>query len=1115
MRKRFFILLAMCVNIFMISAQESYSGSLVADEGAWCWFADPRALHYENEGGTINATWLGYIDVHGNVKATQYDWVTHRKTDVLIRSYFQPDDHNNPTFVVLPDERVMIFYTRHTDEAKIWYRISRKPGDITALGDEKYLTTANNTTYPSPFILADDPQHIYLCWRGINWHPTIARITMPDAEDNCQFDFGPKQIVQSTGARPYAKYQSNGKDKIYLSYTTGHPDNEMPDWLYFNVIDINEGNGPILRDLKGKELKKIASGTFSVSKSDSYASSYAATIVDKTANVRNWLWQIAIDKDDNPVIAYPHIDNDKTTHQYWYARWTGSAWRRTKVAEGGHGFHQNWNSTERCYSGGMSLDPDNINNLYLSIPTKNGAFNRDGVYEIWRYTIDDEGNVGEGQQITYNSAKNNARPFVIPGSKNSPLRLAWMNGDYYYWMVQKSYPKGYPTNIRCNYAWEEAQTPEEEALTDLAFGAGKTVSLAFAMDETKYEGTLFSMGDHFTYALGADNYPVVTIGDKTYKSQNRLLTSDAWAQNSTGTSGDNHPTKVSSWILTMSYDGTTLTFYRNGLVDQVITPETDINGSLVVNNGFYNHQCLEQRTYNACASPMTIQQIISSMQQELDAEKACNALNLLELPAETRTDLVLPAYKLGLDITWTSSNEKVLSATGCLAALKEDANVILTASIGEESRQFEVKALARDIAQNVRFAQENIDLTANTGTGFATNTEIKAPEGVLSGLRSYTILLTMNMKTKTKQPRLYDFGSGSGNSLFLRADALSAGIKYNGGTTTMVNGKTTLQAGTDYKMAVSFDAATKTTTIYINGEVDASGTANQVEPYQLAELAADTRNYIGRTQWWDGSYANDNQDFCGSIDGFRVYDVCLTRKEICEQQGIPFEQKELPTELQNGDFEGKYSVMSGSGVRSDRAIYQPEGWSIDYTSRNENDLTALKNGDLFFADFFAGFAKPENHGSQTYWIRQNWGTPTLTLFQEMRLPEGEYTLTLDLWKSGLGGDAIISVSTEGSATVTAPSAESKEAWQQVSLDFESNGEVSTTIRLMAKHTSGGSTKIIGFDNVALTKKIPDCIALPTRRDDGAQLWFDLGGRAVKPRVPAKGIYVTKGKKRIL
>ena len=422
-------------------------GNVVASEGAWCWFADPRALHYENKTGTINATYLGYIDVHGNVKATQYDWVSGRKTDVLVRSYFQPDDHNNPTFLVLPDERIMVFYTRHTDESCIWYRISRRRGDITALGEEKKLATQNNTTYPSPFILSDDPQHIYLCWRGINWHPTIARITMPDAEDNCQFDFGPKQIVQSTGARPYAKYQSNGKDKIYVSYTTGHPDNEQPNWLYFNVIDINHGNSPILRDLKGTQLSVIQNGPFNVSKTDSYANAYPVTIVDRTAGIRNWVWQIVLDEQENPVIAYPHIDDGKNTHVYWYGRWNGEKWQNTKVQSAGHAFHQNWDKTERCYSGGMSLDPDNPQDLYLSVPTKNGSYNKDGVYEIWRFTIGDDGKVSSSEQLTQNSPKNNVRPFIIPGAKNSPMRLAWMQGDYYYWMVNKSYPKGYPTAI--------------------------------------------------------------------------------------------------------------------------------------------------------------------------------------------------------------------------------------------------------------------------------------------------------------------------------------------------------------------------------------------------------------------------------------------------------------------------------------------------------------------------------------------------------------------------------------------------------------------------------------------------------------------------------------------
>ena len=1111
--KRLLTLLSLSFIICHFSFSPVQAQNVVADEGAWCWFADPRALHYENAGGTINATYIGYIDVHGNVKATQYDWVKHRKTDVLIRSYFQPDDHNNPTFVVLPDERVMIFYTRHTDEPCIWYRISQKPGDITALGEEKRLATANNTTYPSPFILSDDPQHIYLCWRGINWHPTIARLTMPDANDNCQFDFGPKQIVQSTGARPYAKYQSNGKDKIYVSYTTGHPDNEMPDWLYFNVIDINKGNGPILRDLNGKQLSIINNGVFNVNKTDSYASNYPATIVDKTANIRNWVWQIALDADEHPVIAYPHIDNAKTSHVYWYARWNGTAWKNTWVQYAGHAFHQNWNNTERCYSGGMSIDPDNINDMYLSIPTKDGAYNKDGVYEIWKYTIDDAGSVSGGVQITQNSPKNNARPFVIPGSKNSPMRVAWMQGDYYYWMVQKNYPKGYPTAIHSDYAWQEELTEEPEGLDHLpniTFGTDKTLSIGFAMNTSKYEGKLFTIGN-MTYSLGTDNYPVVTIGNETYKSQNRLLTSDNWATNSTGTSGDNHPTKLTTWVLTMTYDGHVLTLYRNGLVDQVIETEALTGGTIDAVGDEYHHSIIAQSDFYAVASPLTVQAIMKKLQQEIDAHLADAALEALRLPAETRTDLVLPAASLGQTVSWATSNEAVISTSGVLFPQKTDAEVKLTATIAGKNREFTVKALARDITKNLRYEQtEALDQTANTATGFSTNKFGTVPAGLLEGLRSYTVLVTVNAKTMTKQPRIYDFGSGSGNSLFLRADALSAGIKLNGGTTTMVNGKTKLQANTEYKLAVSFDAATRTTRIYVNGVEDAAGTANQSEPYMLYEVAKDERNYIGRTQWWDGQYASDNQDFCGTISGLKVFDVMLTQKEICQQQGLPYEDKELPTALRNGDFEGSYNTMANSGVKSDRAIYVPENWTVDYASPNENDITALKTGDLYFSNFFASRPAPTTNSKQTYWVRQNWGTSTITLKQELRLPAGQYMLTADVWKSGQGGDAIVSVMPEGGAAVTAPSLENKEAWQQIALQFASDGEASTTVMLSAMHNYNGTEKIIGFDNVKLELQLPDAIRTVEAASRQQEVFYDLQGRKVS--AAGKGIFIRNGRK---
>ena len=320
----------------IIQAQVN-EGNVVTDEGAWCWFADPRALHYENEEGTINSTYIGYIDVHGNIKATQHNFVTGVTNEVLIRSYFQPDDHDNPSFLILPDERVMIFYSRHTDEACFYYRISTKPGDITSLGDEVRLNTQYNTTYPSPFILSDDPDHIYLCWRGINWHPTIGRLTMPDENDQASFDWGPYQMVQSTAARPYCKYNSNGKDKINLTFTLGHPDNEYPNYVFYSYVDVNTKQ---LKDIAGNTMSTIANGPLGVNQT-SFPTSYPNAVVDSPSNKRDWVWQTTSDTDGNPVIGMVQISYDKSSHDYYYAKWTGSEWRKNLSSKWRRAFSSN------------------------------------------------------------------------------------------------------------------------------------------------------------------------------------------------------------------------------------------------------------------------------------------------------------------------------------------------------------------------------------------------------------------------------------------------------------------------------------------------------------------------------------------------------------------------------------------------------------------------------------------------------------------------------------------------------------------------------------------------------------------------------------------------------
>lgn len=532
-----------------------FSGNVVSEEGAWCWFADPRAIQYESKDGTDKKTFIGYIDRHGNVKATQVDRKAGTTEEVLVRSWFQPDDHNNPAFLVLPDERIMIIYSRHTDEPCFYYRISKKPGDITMLGEEKVLKTSFNTTYPNPYILSDDPQHIYMCWRGTNWHPTVARMTMPDKDDNIRFDWGPHQMVQSSGARPYAKYISNGKDRIYVAYTTGHPDNEYPNWLYCNIFDVNTRQ---LTDMKGNVLSTV--GVPAVRKTQDYLKAHPFAVVDHPQDSRDWIWNMAFDKKGSPVIGMTHISKDKHSHSYYYAKWNGEQWQKTFIADGGGHFHQS-PETENCYSGGMAVDPNDVTNVYCSVPVN-------GIYEIMHYKMSEDGTQVVGKDaVTHDSSKNNARPFVMRNTASADVTdgsangsLLWMNGDYYFWIVNTRYPLGYPTSIM-----SQQPLPKQKK----APKGQQSYSYTFKYDEQSFGGEIFSWKG-INVAVNKETLRLsVTVDDATYESQNKFATADSWATDDRATTDGKwyRPVIPQQSVLTLTRNGNIVTLLRDGIID--------------------------------------------------------------------------------------------------------------------------------------------------------------------------------------------------------------------------------------------------------------------------------------------------------------------------------------------------------------------------------------------------------------------------------------------------------------------------------------------------------------------------------------------------------------------
>lgn len=295
-----------------------------------------------------------------------------------------------------------------------------------------------------------------------------------------------------------------------------------------------------------------------------------------------------------------------------------------------------------------------------------------------------------------------------------------------------------------------------------------------------------------------------------------------------------------------------------------------------------------------------------------------NSIDLIEMPDIAYTDIIMPTNTQdGNPIIWTSSNKEVLTNNGTAEPMEEDRTVTLTATVGSTRRSFDIVLKARSLAENLQlcytfeegdlFSNDNhrmvrdlspkqrdgelmntraqvtlgeLDLTQNKGTEFSSNGYMLVPEGLLDSLRSYTILFRAKPTNLNKQPRFYDFGSASGNSVFLRGNTLAAGVKYNSGTTVLATANKQITTGEEHLIAVTYSARTNTTTVWLDGDKVAETGNITREPYELNLIGNDTRNYIGRTQWWQGSESGNNLDYCGTMDDFHVFSLALTAEEI-------------------------------------------------------------------------------------------------------------------------------------------------------------------------------------------------------------------------------------------
>lgn len=392
--------------------------------GAWSWFGDPRAVHYE---GKRKATYVAWVTPSGRQMVASWDGRERVRTD--LPGYFPPDDHSAPSLTVLRDGRLMLFSSNHNGN-QMDTRISSGPEDVSDWSATRPVGTntpgKRGYTYPNVVRPRGRAGPLYLFWRGGDWLPAYSRYL-----GNRRWSPARRFVKVARNidlfSRPYVKYATNGKGALAVAFSHGHPRN---------------GDGGIRFAFfrrgwfSGAAGRRIGGVPLDARRSDVVRPSGGA-----------WIQDVAVSRSGRPVVVYATFPSPRRQHVYYYATFSHGRWRRHRIASGGgpigavnrrvHGVL----SREVYYSGGMALDHARPSVVYLSREVA-------GVHRIERWRTPDRGRRWRHRAVT-GTARESMRPVVPLGSLAGQRDVLWMSGLYIHYhhfstTIDVSSPFGQP-----------------------------------------------------------------------------------------------------------------------------------------------------------------------------------------------------------------------------------------------------------------------------------------------------------------------------------------------------------------------------------------------------------------------------------------------------------------------------------------------------------------------------------------------------------------------------------------------------------------------------------------------------------------------------------------------
>ncbi len=440
---RYAVFLAVAANALACS----YTPEVItlATNGGWCWYQDERAIVHEGIllFGTVAGTTARGVAA-GDVTVLSYNLETGEAASFELHDQLQSDDHDVPALLPLSDGRVLAVYSKHGSDSYSRYRISERPGDISAWEPERSFDWEAGATYSNLHRLTAvgggtgrifnfsrtvgfNPNWSYSDDEGASWYygGRLLSWTREDLENDPKF-------TGMDGTRPYVKYASNGRDEIHFITTEDHP-RAYDNGLWHGIIEFG-ADGARITHSDGTLIGPLSSEqTTSIRPTD------LTPVFGGDADNVAWTVDLELDGRGYPYAAFSiqHGDGNVRVERraggedmrYGYARWDGQGWQVNEIAYAGTSLYPG----EDDYTGLIALDPYDPDVVFISTDVNPDTgepliSSADGKrhYEIYRGETADGGRTWEWSALTENSAADNLRP-LVPSWDGGTVVL-WLRG---------------------------------------------------------------------------------------------------------------------------------------------------------------------------------------------------------------------------------------------------------------------------------------------------------------------------------------------------------------------------------------------------------------------------------------------------------------------------------------------------------------------------------------------------------------------------------------------------------------------------------------------------------------------------------------------------------------